>query len=158
MKNNEHFPLEKLSPLPHLHIAYEIGSSLHLQTEKAFNINEEKCLVRSVVNQGVWPGVHGSQAPAASTQPSFRGLLLRDFSFCSSALSEPDPNVYWFHASCTIYAVSNVQQCEATRGFYIATGLGMPQSKLILFCCSDTLLCFPLPQCLHSSHHMLIRE
>lgn len=44
---------------------------------------------------GNWPGLGESQVPAAWTEPSL-GHLLRDF--CSLALSERDPGVYWLHA------------------------------------------------------------
>ena len=127
-------------------------------TSSASAISKWKSLAPCVVGTRVWPGIRGSLAPATSTQPSFGDVLLRDFSFYSSALLEPDPKMYWSHASCTINANSNQQPCKATQGFGVATDPGMSQSKLILFGCSHTLFCSPLPQYRHSSHHMLTRE
>lgn len=133
--------------LPQPHMAHEIGLVLHLQ-----------CLSNKQVEEfGSLCG--GNQSAAWHTwKPSFGDVLLRVFSFYSSALLEPDPKMYWSHASCTFNANSNQQPCKATQGFDVATDSGMSQSKLILFGCSHTLFCSPLPQYRHSSHHMLTRE
>lgn len=81
--------------------------------------------------QGVWSDIHRSQVPLASMGPSFKDLPLRDF--YASAQPEPDASVHGVHTSCTIHAVSNLQQWDVTQGFDVATDLGMPWSILILF-------------------------
>ena len=86
-------------------------------------INEQKEVLGAFNggNQGEWPG---RWAPAASIQPWCGEPLPRDPLLLSPARTWP--RWYGFHASCTICAISNLQQCEATQALMLLLTLAHP--------------------------------